>query len=83
MWHIRTHHGKKINYKDNFKNIETSIKNKIALPTNVRLPSDVSSSKLNIGKQLFYTFIFQGTEKTITDMESATLEGTSWSGLQG
>lgn len=81
MWHIKTHHGKKFHYKDNF-NIETSIKNKITLPTNVRLPSDFSSSKLNIGKQLFYTYVFQGTEKTITYMESATLEGTSYSGFQ-
>ena len=47
---------------------------KIALPKKVRLPSDYSSAILNIGRQLFDIYIFQGTEKTVTNVESAALE---------
>lgn len=56
---IKIHHGKNCDYKDIFLKYP-SIKNKITLPTNVRL-LDFSSAILNIGKQLFYIYIFQGT----------------------
>lgn len=44
------------------------------MPKKLDCPQTIPLQILNIGRQLFDIYIFQGTEKTVTDVESAALE---------